>query len=109
MTSSTRLPPLDLSSTVRNSSQEAWDLTAQLIGNRQRGKVIKRDPRAHETLRALGGKAAYDAVASAPERIRARFIRVYAVLSEIAGLMGELEALTGAKEPAEWTDADSSA
>ena len=92
-------PLLDVSSAIQNSPEAAWGITARLIGNRQRGQVIERDPRAHETLRVLGGSEAYDAVASTPEWIRPRFIRAYAVLSEIADLMRELQELVDGKEP----------
>jgi hypothetical protein len=94
-----RRPLLDVSSNVSNSPEVAWEAVARLIGNRQRGQVIERDPRAHEALRLLGGKAAYDAVASTPERIRPRFIRLYALLSEIAELMRDLEEAIGGKQP----------
>lgn len=94
-----RRPLLDISSTARNSPEAAWEAVVRLIGSRRRGEVIESDPRAHEALRLLGGKAAYDAVASTPELIRPRFIRVYALLSEIAELLGELEEVIGGKEP----------
>ncbi len=93
-----RGPLLDVSSTAQSSPDAAWEAVVRLIGNRQRGQVIERDPRAHEALRLLGGNVAYDTVASTPERIRPRFIRAYALLSEIADLMRELQELVGGKE-----------
>lgn len=94
-----RSPLFDVSRRAGNTPESAWDAVARLVGDRRRGEVIESDPLAHQTLRLLGGKAAYDAVASTPERIRPRFIRVYGVLSGIADLMGELEELIGANEP----------
>lgn len=94
-----RRPLFDVSSVIRGSPESAWDIAAQLIGNRQRGAVIERDPRAHEALRLLGGRAAYDLVDAAPEHIRPQFLRVYALLSEIANLMVELEAVVAGREP----------
>lgn len=94
-----RRPLFDVSSNGRNTPEGAWDTIAQLIENRQRGAVIERDPRAHESLRLLGGQQAYDSVASAPEQIRPRFLKAYRLLTDIADLMVELEEVIAGKQP----------
>lgn len=84
---------------MERTPAEAWALVQQLVADRRRGDVIKHDRRAHEVLRLLGGQDAYNAVASAPERIGPKFLESYQLLSEIDTRMRRLADIVGVRTP----------